>query len=126
MGWPAVSLGTARQCIHQACFVGSARDTDGGLLGLVRVVGDGVLTFYVADLMVHPDARGRGVGDELMKRLVGYLRANAAQGATVALVPLSGRESFYERHGFSAAPRKVFGEAMLWLEPLRAFLEFDS
>ncbi len=126
MGWPAVTLEDARQCIDAACFLWGARGDEGELLGLVRVVGDGVLTFYVADVMVHPDARGRGVGDELMERLVDYLRANAAEGATIALVPLHGRESFYERHGFGAAPRHVFGEAMLWLEPLRAFLEPDA
>jgi len=58
MGWPAVSPDAARQCIREACFVWGAREADGGLLGLVRVVGDGVLTFYIADLLVHPEARG--------------------------------------------------------------------
>lgn len=121
MGWPSVSLDAARQCIDEACFVWGARD-DGRLVGLVRVIGDGILSFYVSDVMVHEESRGRGVGNELMKRLLDYLRTHAAPGATVAVVPLRGRESFYEEHGFAHAPKEIFGDSMLWLEPLRELL----
>ncbi len=120
MASPSVSLDAARRCIREACFVWGARAEDGTLVGLVRAVGDGVLTFYVADVMVREESRGHGVGDHLMERLLDYLGSHAAPGATVALLPLRGRESFYERHGFGRAPREVFGEGMPWLEPLRA------
>lgn len=114
MGWPTPTLDTARRCVESACFLWGARDHDGTLAGLVRVVGDGVLTFYVADVMVRPTFRGRGIGDALMKRLVEYLRSSADPGAMVLVVPIRGREPFYERYGFTVAPRETFGDGMLW------------
>lgn len=122
MGWPSVSVDVARACLENSCFVGARRDEHGVLLGLVRVVGDGALVFYIADVMVRDEARGQGIGHDLMKQLTDYLGQHAMQGATVAVVPLRGRESFYERHGFVAAPKPVFGDGMLWLEPLRELL----
>ncbi len=122
VGWPAVDEAFARRALNGSCYVAVARADDGVVLGLARVVGDGTLTFYIADVMVSPEAQGQHIGARLMSQVCTYLRDAAVSGATVALVPLEGREGFYERHGFSRAP-SPFGDAMIWLEPLQGLLQ---
>ena len=64
------------------------------LVGIVRVLTDGLLYAAVADIIVHPDFRMRGVGRELMNRAYeatprGTLYVNARNGST----------AFFERLG---------------------------
>ena len=47
-----------------------AKSSDGRIVGYVTALTDGVLTAYVSFLEVLPEFRGRGVGTELMKRLM--------------------------------------------------------
>lgn len=38
------------------------------LIGLIRVVGDGVSIVYIQDLLVHPDYQRKGIGSHLMNK----------------------------------------------------------
>jgi predicted GNAT family N-acyltransferase len=113
MGWGAIDEATARQTIDNATFTVCMR-RNGRLLGLARVVGDGVLYFYISDVIVHPDLQGGGHGMTLMNAVVAYLKRAAKPGATIALVPTKGRESFYERVGFVRCPNGMFGAGMIF------------
>ena len=42
-------------------------DAEGRQLGFSRTVSDGVAVAYLADVYVHPDVRGRGLGVELVR-----------------------------------------------------------
>jgi GNAT superfamily N-acetyltransferase len=46
-------------------------------VGIARVVGDGVLYFFLADLVVDPALRGGGYGDRLMSAVTNYFDRNA-------------------------------------------------
>ena len=85
---------------------------EGRPLGLARVVGDGVLYFYISDVIVHPELRGSGYGVLLMKAVMKYLRKAAHPGAMIVVLPLKGRETFYERFGFKRCPDGRFGIGM--------------
>ncbi|WP_227993435.1 GNAT family N-acetyltransferase [Shewanella sp. YLB-07] len=52
------------------------------LVAMGRVVGDGAMSFYVQDVVVHP----------------------AYQGSTAALLAAKGKEAFYERFGYIQRP----------------------
>src|SRR3954447_21835809 len=43
---------------------------DGRMLGFCRAVSDGVSFAYLADVYVHPEARGRGLGVALVREMV--------------------------------------------------------
>jgi len=111
MGSPHVDSETARKTIANALYTVCLRE-DGHLLGFARVVGDGVLYFYISDVIVHPALRGGGYGIRLMNSVVEYLKRSARAGAMVVVVPLAGRESFYERFGFRQCPDGRFGAGM--------------
>ena len=40
------------------------------LIGLIRVVGDGVYIAYIQDLLVHSDYQRQGIGSQLMLRIL--------------------------------------------------------
>ena len=111
MGSPEVDEETATKTINNALFTICLRD-ENRLLGLARVVGDGVLYFYVADVIVRPELRGSGYGMLLMKAVMQYVRGAAHPGAMIVVVPLEGRETFYERFGFKRCPGGPFGTGM--------------
>jgi len=91
------------------------------LVGFGRVVGDGVLYFYIADVFVDPAQRGQGLGDLIISTIIDRIREMAEPTATVAVLAAPGRESFYEKFGFERCPNKYFGDGMAFLEPIENF-----
>jgi ribosomal protein S18 acetylase RimI-like enzyme len=74
------------------CF---ARD-DNRLVAAGRAVADGVDCSYLCDIAVHPSNQGRGMGREVIERLVA-----ASQGhRKIILYAVPGKEDFYRRFGF--------------------------
>jgi GNAT superfamily N-acetyltransferase len=47
-----------------------AYDLDGAQVGFARAVSDGVGFAYLADVIVHPEHRGRGLGPRIVKAMI--------------------------------------------------------
>jgi predicted N-acetyltransferase YhbS len=73
-------------------FVRSA----GTLVGAGRALADGLDCAYIADVAVHPDHQGRGLGRAIVSRLV----SSAAGHKKILLYANPGTEPFYARLGF--------------------------
>jgi ribosomal protein S18 acetylase RimI-like enzyme len=72
---------------------------DGGrVVGFARALCDGVSNGYISTVAVAGDMRGRGVGRELVRRLVGE-----GEGITWVLRAGRGSEGFWRRMGFVAS-----------------------
>lgn len=76
---------------------------DGRQLGFARAVSDGVAFAYLADVYVHPEARGRGLGVELVREMV---EAGPLAGVKWLLYT-EDAHGLYERLGFGAPSPKV-------------------
>jgi len=74
------------------CFVLN----DGKLVGAGRVVGDGIDTAYLCDVVVHPEFQGQGLG----KALVLKLKELSAGHRKIILYANPGKEDFYRKLGF--------------------------
>jgi GNAT superfamily N-acetyltransferase len=94
---------TVERLVCEAARVVGVYGPDGRQLGFARVVSDGVAVAYLADVYVHADARGRGLGVELVREAVEhgpltevgwFLHTEDAHG-------------LYERFGFGPPSRKV-------------------
>jgi GNAT superfamily N-acetyltransferase len=72
-------------------------------LGYGRVVSDGVAFAYLADVYVHPDVRGRGLGVELVRELV----ENGPQRHVGWFLHTDDAHGLYERFGFAQPTHKV-------------------
>jgi GNAT superfamily N-acetyltransferase len=111
MGWGRIDEEAANRTIQAAAFTVCLRRQD-RLVGIARVMGDGAMYFFLADLIVDPEFRGSGYGDRLMHAVTSYFDRSAMPGATITLVPLNGWETFYEKFGFVRCPSGPFGTAM--------------
>jgi GNAT superfamily N-acetyltransferase len=82
-------------------------------VGIVRVVGDGRVAFFIKDLVVIPGYQGRGIGRLLMESVFEYLNTAAADRAYIGLMSTPGKEAFYEKLGFVRRPNAEHGSGML-------------
>ena len=90
----------------------SARQRD-TLIGMGRVISDGVLHAFVTEMIVHESMRGLGVGAELLRRIV---ERTVGRGITdTQLFAAAGRQRFYERNGFVARPGNAPGMQLVQL-----------
>ena len=74
------------------CFVYDA----GRLIGAGRALADGVDCAYLCDIAVHPDYQGRGIGKEIVSRLVDLSKNHRK----IILYAVPGKEPFYRKLGF--------------------------
>jgi ribosomal protein S18 acetylase RimI-like enzyme len=124
--WGPLTLEQAAQALnHSLCGVSVyARDT---LIGMIRVIGDGVLKLYVQDVIVAKDYRGNGIGKEMMTRLINYLRQHYPEDCCVGLMAAKGQSPFYEKFGFNIRPSATTDAGMLSpLSALRSSLVKDG
>lgn len=68
------------------------------LVGYIDCVSNGVTDAYIQDLMVKPIYQGKGVGSELMHKMIEYLKANKIY--MISVVFDESLKPFYERFGF--------------------------
>lgn len=110
-GWGAIAPDVAERSLAAGLFNVTLRD-GARLAGFGRVVGDGVLYFYLQDVIVHPDFRGQGVGRKIVEALLAEVLARAPMGATIGLMSAEGKEGFYEKFGFTRRPTDHLGAGM--------------
>ena len=95
--------GAAKVGLANTVF-GVCVESEGRVVGIGRIVGDGALFFEVVDIAVLPEHQGRGLRAKIMDALMGYLRENATPGAFVSLTSARSVSGFYERYGFEVRP----------------------
>lgn len=110
-GWGELSTEIAKKTLtaglaNVTVFEGSKT------IGFGRVIGDGVIYFYVQDLIVREGYQGMGLGTEMLKNLVEQTVQIAAPGASIGLMSTKGKEEFYEKLGFTRRPNDDFGSGM--------------
>ena len=82
----------AFEASHTAIFAKSGEQ----LIGFGRALSDGQYQAALYDLAVLPDYQGKGVGSEIIRRIVSELCH-----CNIILYASPGREGFYRQHGFA-------------------------
>jgi len=80
---------------------------DGAIVGFLRGLSDGGVTVYIAEVLVAPTWRGRGLGAALLE-----LAQRLNPGARLDLLATAASRAFYERAGF----RPFYGYRLSWAE----------
>ncbi|WP_328561766.1 GNAT family N-acetyltransferase [Streptomyces coelicoflavus] len=105
---PPEALATVYGNSRYMCFV-HAGDV---LVGAGRALADGVDCAYIADVAVHPEYQGRGLGSDIIRKLL-----ELADGhKRIILYAAPGAEAFYRRLGF----RHMNTAMAIWSDPQRA------
>ena len=96
--WPAPpSPERHLELLQRSEHVVIAREESGRVVGFVTAVGDGVLSAFIPLLEVLPEHQGRGVGTELVRRMLALLE----ERYMVDLCCDENLAPFYERFGMS-------------------------
>ena len=87
---------------------------DNKIVGMLQVVGDGVLSFYIQYVIVHSDYRSRGIAREMMNKALNKIQKQADPDAVIALFSSSQNQGLYEKLGFIPRPNDKQGPAMIF------------
>lgn len=87
-----------------SCCGAVVLDEAGAIVAMGRVVGDGAFFFYIQDVAVHPQHRGRGLGTVVVERLQAQVVALAGGTAFLGLFSTPEAESLYQGTGFGPRP----------------------
>jgi ribosomal protein S18 acetylase RimI-like enzyme len=101
VGWPnSPSPERHLEILRGSAAVVLARDSQ-NVVGFANAISDGVLSAYIPLLEVLPDYQGRGIGSELVRRLIDRLRGLYM----IDLCCDAELEPFYRRLGFLTLDR---------------------
>ena len=113
VGWEPPYIAQIQKALENTVATFTAYD-NGQAVGMVRLIGDGGISFYIKDFAVVPTCQSMGVGTILMDRLERYIKETIANGWAVSLELISTKEAvaFYQKKGFEERPCEWDGLGM--------------
>lgn len=117
VGWILVKESRAQRALDNS-FYKKIAWKDGQPVGMARIVSDGGYTYFITDVIVHPEFQREHIGSKLIADMLEYIKRDVMDGETVmvSLMAAYERESFYERFGFHTRPFGNHGPGMsMWL-----------
>ncbi|EAD5868670.1 GNAT family N-acetyltransferase [Listeria innocua] len=102
------SIEVSRQALLKSVyFVGLRSKGDDALIGMGRLVGDGII-FIVSDIAVLPEFQGKGYGKLIMTHIKNYIDSNLDKTACVTLLADVPADGLYKQFGFrESAPASI-------------------
>lgn len=101
VGWRAREPRAIEAALRNSLFSVAAQ-IDDVVIGLGRVIGDGGLHYYLADVVVRPEFQRRGVGSAIVRELEKFLEGVRYQNTLVGVFATEGTREFYTRFGYFA------------------------
>lgn len=103
----------AGNALNNAFHITTVRD-GGRAVGMIRVLSDGSYANFITDVMVIPEYQHKGIGTELMRRTMEFMRGTLQPGEKIVLYLMSaiGKEPFYTKFGFKCRPNDIWGAGM--------------
>lgn len=113
MNWNVDSIEQWEKSLKNSLFTVSAYDHD-ELVGMGRLLGDGVIYWYLNDIFVLSEFQGKGIGREIVQRLIDHIKKAGLSKTEVPVCLMSamGKEGFYEKLGFRSRPHEYEGAGM--------------
>ncbi|MFF2051972.1 GNAT family N-acetyltransferase [Leifsonia sp. NPDC058194] len=117
VGWSAYTQDPERleRAVQQSLGVAVCWSDGSTLVGLARVVGDGVTIAYLQDVLVHPGFQRRGVGARLVDAV--FAPFDDVRQHVLLTDAEPGQRAFYEALGFTEVHD-------IRPDPLRSFVRF--
>ncbi|QHI72195.1 GNAT family N-acetyltransferase [Aminipila terrae] len=113
VGWRNLPREQARKALAGSVYMLVAYDNE-KVVGMARVVGDGVYMSLIVDVMVHPEYQKMKIGSYIMNNIMNTLESSV-KGDDIMMINLMsvpGKETFYEQFGLAARPNKTMGPGM--------------
>jgi predicted GNAT family N-acyltransferase len=112
VSWGTISQEEAELALaNSLCGISLLKDEH--IIGMARVIGDGVLNIYIQDVIVDEDYRNQGCGTTIMNALILLLKDRFPPKCSVGLMAATGQAGFYKRYGFLTRPSKTTDAGMM-------------
>lgn len=113
VGWEPPGIEQVQTALENTIATFTAYDNDKAI-GMVRLIGDSGMSFYIKDFAVVPAYQSKGVGTLLLNALEKYIKENIKPGWAVSLELISSKNAvkFYQKHGFEERPCDWDGPGM--------------
>lgn len=113
VGWEPPCVEQVRTALEHTLSAFVAYDNDLPV-GMVRLIGDGGMSYYLKDFAVIPAYQGKGAGTLLMNAMEAFIQDSIAPGWAVSLELISTKEAvpFYYGKGFEERPCDWDGPGM--------------
>ena len=113
VGWEPPGIGQVQKALENTIATFTAYDNDKAI-GMVRLIGDSGMSFYIKDFAVVPAYQSKGVGTLLLNALEDYIKEHIAPDWAVSLELIRSKEAvgFYQKHGFEERPCDWDGPGM--------------
>jgi GNAT superfamily N-acetyltransferase len=113
VGWFEVQAEAAEKGLDNTAFLIVAND-NAGPVGMARIITDYGYVAFIADVIIHPDYQGKGLGRAIMSKVMEYAEQNITPGQMkyINLMAAKGKEGFYKKLGFAERPNDRFGPGM--------------
>ncbi|KKB10488.1 hypothetical protein VE25_17245 [Devosia geojensis] len=100
---PVGNVERVRRILTGSNMIVTARQ-DGKIVGVLRGISDGEWVCYVADLAVHPEHQGKGIGTGLLRKCKDLL----GPGMGIVLVAYPEAVEYYRKIGMGEMPAFYF------------------
>lgn len=113
VGWEPPERAQIEAALQNTLVSLTAYDS-GNPVGMLRVLGDGGMSFYLKDFAVLPSHQSKGVGSFLIDTAESCIRSMLSEGWAVSLELISTKEAvpFYKKKGFEDRPCAWDGPGM--------------
>ena len=113
VGWEPPCLEQVKTALQNTMATFTAYDNDMAV-GMVRLIGDGGMSFYIKDFAVIPSYQSKGVGTLLVESIEKYIREVKNPDWAVSLELISSKDAvaFYKKKGFEERPCEWDGPGM--------------
>jgi GNAT superfamily N-acetyltransferase len=105
--------------IARSCTWFAAREADGALVGVARLLDDGGMHASLWDVIVRPDRQRRGIG----RRLVEAVLERCRDRSLLVIVSTPAAAGFFARLGFGS---ESHGHTAMYLRPHRSGRPYDD
>lgn len=111
---PPLGENEAESALRRSVHVVTARNEASELIGIGRMVGDGVLYHHIVDVMVDPASEGSEAPARIVEELLRCLKENGPKHAEVTVIADLPGLKLYQGAGFKLLYPERYGLSMAW------------